>query len=101
MLYFDRIDVSEGIDVNKTSASKECDICHYWYFLNYSFKFQPNVCNRCHDLLMMSMNLSDIAILNIKGSDYCCIGQMESINVAGVLQETGDADSRARTRSQV
>ena len=29
MLYFDRIDVSEEIDVNKTSASKECDICHY------------------------------------------------------------------------
>ena len=36
MLYFDRIDVSEGTDVNKTSASKECDICHYWYFLNHS-----------------------------------------------------------------
>ena len=39
MLYFDRIDVSEGIDVNKTSGSKERDICHYWYFLSYSFKF--------------------------------------------------------------
>ena len=63
MLYFDRIDVSEGIDVNKISASKECDIYHYWYFLHYSFKFQPNVCNRCHDLLLMSMNLSNIAIL--------------------------------------
>ena len=73
MLYFDRIDVSEGIYVIKTSASKECDICHYWYFLNFSFKFQPNACNRCHDLLMMSINLSDVAILNIKGSDYCCI----------------------------
>ena len=54
MLYFDKIDVSEGMDVNKTSASKERDVCHYWYFLNYSSKFQPNVCNRCHDLLMMS-----------------------------------------------
>ena len=32
MLHFDRIDVSEGIDVNKTSASKECDICHYLFF---------------------------------------------------------------------
>ena len=41
MLCYDRIDISEGIDVNKTSASKECDACHYWYFLNYSFKFQP------------------------------------------------------------
>ena len=50
MLYFNRIDVSEKIDVIKTSALKECHICHYWYFLNYSFKFQPNVCNRCHDV---------------------------------------------------
>ena len=50
MLYFNRINLSEGIDVNKTSASKECDICHYWYFLNKGFKIQPNVCNRCHDL---------------------------------------------------
>ena len=45
MLYFNRIDLSEGNDVNKTSASKECDICHYWYFLNKDLKFQPNVCN--------------------------------------------------------
>ena len=34
MLYYDRIDVSEGIDVNKTSKSKECNIFHYWYFLS-------------------------------------------------------------------
>ena len=73
MLYYDRTDVSEGTDVNKTSASKESDICHYWFFLSYSFKFQPNVCNRYHDLLMLSINLSDIALLNIKGSDYRCI----------------------------
>ena len=73
MSYFDRIDVSEEADVNKTSVSKECDVCHYWYFLNYTFMFQPNVCSRCLDLLMMPINLSDIVILNIKGFDYCCI----------------------------
>ena len=73
MLKYDRIDFSKGINVTKTSASKECDVCHYWYFLNYNFKFQPNVCKRCHDLLMMPINLSDIAILNIKCSDYRCI----------------------------
>ena len=66
MLCYDKIDFSEGIDVNKTSALKESNVCIYWYFLNYSFKFQPNVCNRCHDLLMMSINLSNIAILNFK-----------------------------------
>ena len=70
MLYYDKINVSEGIDFNKTSASKERDICHYWYFLNFSFRFQANLCNRCHDLLMMSMKVSEIVILNIKGSDY-------------------------------
>ena len=73
MLYFDRIKVSEGIDVNKTSESKEWDVCHYWYFLNKGFTFQPNVCNRCHDLLMTSINFSNIVILNIKNADYCCI----------------------------
>ena len=71
MLYYDRIDDFEEIDVNKTSASREWDICRYWYFLNYSFKFQTNVCNRYHDLLMMSVNLSDIVILNNRGADYC------------------------------
>ena len=66
----DRVDVSEEIDVNKTSTSKECYICHYWYFLNKRFTFQPYVFNRSYDLLMMSMNLSAIAILHIKGSNY-------------------------------
>ena len=73
MLYLDRIEVSEGIDFNKTSASKERDICHYWYFLNKGFKFQPSLCNRCHGLLTISMNLRNIAILNIKSACYCCI----------------------------
>ena len=82
MLYFDRIDGSEGIDVNKTSASKESNICHYWYFFNYSFKFQPNISNRCHDLLMISVNLSDIVTLNIKGSVYRCIISLISKNEA-------------------
>ena len=80
MLYFDGTDVSQETDVNATSASRECDISHYWYFLSYSFKFQANVSNRCHALLMMSMNLSDIAILNIKGSDYRCIISLISKN---------------------
>ena len=97
MLYFDRIDVSEGIDVNKTSASKECDICHYWYFLNKGFKFQPNICNRFHDLLMMSMNLSDIAIVNIKGSDYCCIISLISKNEAINLMQNADLTGKSGT----
>ena len=60
MLYYDNTDVSEGIDVNKTRKSKECGICNCWSFLNKGFKFQSNVCNRCLDLLTMSVSLSDI-----------------------------------------
>ena len=40
MLEYDRIDNSEGIDVNKTSLLKECDICHYWYFKDIGFKYE-------------------------------------------------------------
>ena len=43
------------------------------FVLNKGFKFQPYVCNKCHDLLMMSVSLTDIAISNIKGSEHCCI----------------------------
>ena len=43
MLYYDRIDVSEGIDSNKTSESKVSIICHYCYFLDKDSKFQPDV----------------------------------------------------------
>ena len=80
MLYYDKIDRSEEININKTSASKECDICHYWHFLRYTFKLQSNVCNRCHDLLMMLINLTDIAISNIKDSDFYCIISLISKN---------------------
>ena len=65
-----KIDVSEGIDTNKTSASKECMLCHYWHFKDVGFKFEPQVCNKCHDILMNAYELKDIAILNVKGVDF-------------------------------
>ena len=51
MLEYDRIDISEGGDVNKTSLSKENDICHYLYFKTIGFKYEPYLCNGCHDLM--------------------------------------------------
>ena len=48
MLEYDRIDVSEGIDVNKTNASKEFDIFDYWYFKDISFKYEQYLRNGCH-----------------------------------------------------
>ena len=70
MLEHDKKDISEGIDINKSSASKECDICHYWYFLNKNFSYEPHLCNGCHDLMQKAMNFNDVAIVSIKGNDY-------------------------------
>ena len=72
MLFYDRIDISEGIDLAKSNNSKECMICHYWFF-NHGFKFLDYLCNGCHDLTMSRVNISNIAIITIKNVDYCCI----------------------------
>ena len=70
MLEYDRIDILEGIDVNKTNASKECDICHYWYFKDIGFKYEPYLCNGYHDLLQKAMSFNGVAIVYVKGNTY-------------------------------
>ena len=70
MLEYDRIDISEGIDVNATNASKECDICHYQFFKDIGFKYELYLCNCCHDLMQKTINLNDVAIVFTKGSYY-------------------------------
>ena len=64
MLCYEKIDFSERIDVNKISASKECEACHYWLFKDVGCKFEEHVCNGCHDLLTMAHSLKNIAILS-------------------------------------
>ena len=73
MLRYQKIDVSERIDVNKTSASKEFELCHYWFFKDAEFKFEEYVCNGCHDLLTMAHSLKIIEILNAKGATFRCL----------------------------
>ena len=70
MLEYDRIDISEGIDINKTNASKECKICHYWYFKDIGFKYESYLCNGCHGLMEKAKNFNDVAFVSVKGSDY-------------------------------
>ena len=72
-MQYEKIDISEEIDINKTSASKECMLCYYWYFKDVGYKFEPHVCNKCHDVLMTAYELKNIAILNVKSVDYRCI----------------------------
>ena len=70
MLEYDRINISEGIDVNKMSASKGCDICHYWYFKDIGFKYKPYICNDCHDLMQNAMSFNNVAFIYVKRSAY-------------------------------
>ena len=70
MLEYERFDISEGIDTNKSDKSKECDICHYWHFLDKNFDYEPYLCNGCHDLMQKAMNFNNVAIVSTRGSDY-------------------------------
>ena len=70
MLEYDRIDISEGINVNKTNLSKKIDICHYSYFKDIGFKYEPYLCNGFHDLMQKAMSLNNVAIVYVKGIAY-------------------------------
>ena len=70
MLEYDRIDILEGIDINKTSLSKKCDICHYWYFKDVGFKYEKYLCNDCLDLMQKAMSFNNVAIVYGKGNAY-------------------------------
>ena len=60
------LDVSKGIDVNKTDGLREKIIYHYWYFLDIIVRFDPKVCNGCHDLMQKVMSFNDITIVLLK-----------------------------------
>ena len=64
------MDDSEDIDTNKTSASKQCVLYHYWYFKDVGFKFELHVYNKYHYVLMTAYELKNVAILNVKGVDF-------------------------------
>ena len=70
MLEYERIDISEGIDVNKTNLSKECDICHYWYFKDVGFKYEKYLCNGYHDLMEKAMSFNNVVIAYVKEGAY-------------------------------
>ena len=65
MLEYDRINAGERIGVYKTNASKECDIYHYWHFLDKGFKSEQYVCNSCHNLTLKAMRFNDVAVVSI------------------------------------
>ena len=69
MLDYKRIDLSKGFGINKTDFLREFIICHYWYFLEMSFEFQPEVCNDCRGLMQKAMSYNVSATDSVKGND--------------------------------
>ena len=57
MLQYERIDISDKTDIKKSNKSKEYMICHYWYFKGIGYKFEPHVCNKCHNISMVVYKL--------------------------------------------
>ena len=70
MIKYERIDISEGIDVNKKNKSKECMLCHHWYFLDKNFSYGPYICNGCYNIMQKSIDSKNIDIVYIKGNAY-------------------------------
>ena len=70
MLEYERINILEGIDVDKTDKSKEFMFCHYWYFLNKNFKYRPYLCDGCYDIVQKSTDFKDITIVLVRKNAY-------------------------------
>ena len=82
MSQYININISEGVDLNKTSASKECKVCHYWFFKDIGFESEEHVCNGCHCVLAAGYSLENIFNLDAKGGTYRCILMRTSENEA-------------------
>ena len=70
MLKYDKIDITKGIDLNKTNKSKECMFCHCWYYLNKNFTYGPFTCDGCYNIVQKSTDFKNIVIARVKKSAY-------------------------------
>ena len=85
MIEYDRIDISEDIDVNKGANSRECNLCHYYYFLNTNFNYQKYLCDGCHDMSMKACSMQNLALAYNKRNayriDFVFISKNDAINL--------------------
>ena len=85
MLEYDRIDISEGIDVNKNkNISRKCTLCKFYYFLDKNFKYGPYLCDGCYDMSMKANSMQNLAIV-YHGENICNIfvfmGKKDAFNL--------------------
>ena len=66
MLVYEKIDILDGIDVDMSDKSKECMLCHYWYFLDKSFSYGPYLRDGCYNMMQKCNKRKNIAIVHVK-----------------------------------
>ena len=95
MVEYDKIEISEGIDVNKTSEPKEREICHYWCFKDIGFRYEPYLRNGCHDLMQKTMSFNDVAIFFVKGNaDRIHFWNMSKDNAISIMKNFNLIDKK-------
>ena len=71
MLEYERINISESIDINKfEETSGECSSCKFCYFLDKNFKYGPYLCDGCYDMFMKAVSMQNLTIINHNGNYY-------------------------------
>ena len=71
MLEYDRIDISEGIDIKKCKeTSREYSLGKFYYFLDKNFNYGPYLCNGCYDVSLKAISMKNLAIINHNGNHY-------------------------------
>ena len=57
MLEYNKIDICEGIDINKCKGtSRKCSLCKFYYFLDKNFKYCPYLCDVCYNMSMKTVS---------------------------------------------
>ena len=71
MLEYDRIDNSKGIDsIRNKLVSKECWMCHFWFYLDKNFDYENNLCNGCHEMSVKAVSMNNLAVVYVGGNAY-------------------------------
>ena len=71
MLEYDRIDISEGIDIKKCKeTSKEYNLCKFYYFLDKNLNYGPYLCDGCYNMFMQAVSIKNLGIINHNGNHY-------------------------------
>ena len=71
MLEYDRIDISQGIDIKKCKGtSRECSLCKFYYFLDKNFNYGPYLCDGSYDMSLKAISMKNLTIINHNGNHF-------------------------------